>query len=168
MEHSRVAFQMKLLTYLVFSLIVSYSVSAVDKLTRIGGFTGFAPRGTGADGIYEQQARETREKDYRQSISNAIILNKIARERQEKMMPILEERTVRFLKERTTNGSPEASFDLYERYQTGKGVIQDKEESLRYLKLSGEYGNEKAIKLLSSENMQKPFTNSTPLAPNLK
>jgi TPR repeat protein len=49
------------------------------------------------------------------------------------MTPILEERTMRFLKERTTNGSPEASFDLYERYKIGKGVNQDKEEALRYL-----------------------------------
>ena len=137
-------------------------------MTRIGGFTGFAPRGTGADAIYEQQATETREKDYRQAISNATVLNKIERERQEKMTPILEERTMRFLKERTTNGSPEASFDLYERYKIGKGVNQDKEEALRYLKMSAEFGNTRAKQLLGLERLDKVETNSPPIPPNVK
>lgn len=156
--------------FILISIWLVSTCAAVgkDKLNRIGGATAFGFPVTEASLYLEQQEKETRQNAYRQSISNSIIYNKFEKEKREKMMPILEERTVRFLKERTTNGSPEASFDLYERYRTGKGVIQDKEESLRYLKLSGEYGNEKAIKLLSSENMQKPFTNSTPLAPNLK
>lgn len=159
---------MNYITVIFILLIATSSLSAKDRLNKTGGFTEFGPPVTSASLIIEQQEKEARQNAYRQSISNSIIYNKFEKEKREKMMPILEERTVRFLKERTTNGSPEASFDLYERYKTGKGVIQDKEESLRYLKLSGEYGNEKAIKLLSSENMQKPFTNSTPFAPNHK
>jgi TPR repeat protein len=84
------------------------------------------------------------------------------------MTPILEERTMRFLKERTTNGSPEASFDLYERYKIGKGVNQDKEEALRYLKMSAEFGNTRAKQLLGLERLDKVETNSPPISPNVK
>jgi TPR repeat protein len=151
-----------------FLLMATCSVWAKDRLSRIGGATAFGFPVTEASLYLEQQERETRQNAYRQSISNLIIYNKLEREKREKMIPILEERTVRFLKERTTNGSPEASFDLYERYKTGKGVIQDNEEALRYLKMSAEFGNARAKKLLGLGTPAKLETNSLPILPNTK
>lgn len=145
-----------------------FPLSAKDRLNKIGGFTAFGPPPTTASLIAEQQEREARQNAYRQCLSNAVIYNAIEKEKREKMIPILEERTVRFLKERTTNGSPEASFDLYERYKNGKGVNPDNKEALRYLKMSAEFGNAKAKKLLGLEILDKVETNSLPISPNVK
>jgi TPR repeat protein len=156
------------LTSTLIWFIFINTLLAKDRLNKIGGFTAFGPPSTSASLIIEQQEREARQNAYRQSISNAMIYNAIEKEKRDKMIPILEQRTVRFLKERTTNGSPEASFDLYERYKNGKGVAQDEGESLRYLRLSAEYGNEKAIKLLELEKLKKQDTNSVLATPNPK
>lgn len=95
------------------------------------------------------------------AISNKIVYEQIEKQKREEMKPVLEERTIQFLKQRTTNGSPEAAFEVYERYRDGKGVNQDASEAFRYLMISAANGNEKAMAILTSGKWKNQQTNSS-------
>ncbi len=62
--------------------------------------------------------------------------------------PEREQRIVDFQRQKAISGNPTSQYDLGMRYLKGDGVEQDREQALRWLKMSNQGGNSRAAKQL--------------------
>ena len=111
--------------------------------------------GLGIGGSYgpSQFMIEERKK---QDAARTNLLNSIAKRQSDRNRAALEgvdERVVRFLRERIQNGSADAAYDLGVRYQKGQGVEANSREARNMFVLAAARGNEDAARWLSTNSV---------------
>lgn len=95
------------------------------------------------------------EESKKQDAARTNLLNSIAKRQSDRNRAALEgvdERVVRFLRERIQNGSADAAYDLGVRYQKGQGVEANSKEARNLFLLAASRGNEDAARWLSTNS----------------
>lgn len=81
------------------------------------------------------------------------------KQRNEKALVGVDERVVKFLKQRVADGSSEAPLELAQRHESGKGVPVDAAEARRLYTLAAERGNREAKEWLEEHPAAKAVSN---------
>lgn len=103
--------------------------------------------------LEEYRATQKRQEDQaRTNLLNAIV--KRQSEQNQKALDGVDERIVKFLRERIENGSADAAYDLGVRYQTGRGVNPDPKEAKKLFGLAASRGNQDAVRWLTTNRFQ--------------
>lgn len=96
-------------------------------------------------------ARAQKERDARLSA-----IDLAEKQRNERALVGVDERVVKFLKQRIADGSAEAPLELAQRHETGKGVPVDPAEARRLYTLAAERGNRDAQEWLREHAADSP------------